>query len=753
MASKSRKRDVQWLIQTIVGMSAAAVLVFTLVWLTGFDTGAILPVVAVILALLAVLYGIMCKTQNENWFYIGVLAFALITSLLFRRQILEGFRIFWNESCDAMLAGTGFVVPKWELQLGEGQRHLSALLFGSLGTAMVATACFALVSYVPAWMAALHPALIMGGIWLFGAEAKPGWLAVMLGLSLVILLYSGWKNSNAVSAVALSWLLCGLFAMFLLGLSATPAFSSWIRSVGETVQHELHAKQYETTYTTLPEGDFRDFKEGGKKSSQALVVTMEVPQQLYLRGFTGAEFTGERWESLDRDALAKNQQLLYWLNLNAFDQNAQFAAATKSMELQRSTVTVQNIGACSYYLYAPFSINEGDWTDGENLNADGIYGDGVRNYVYTITNVTAQTIEQVLTNLQNSEDAAVLQYRRAESGYRQFIYHYYLQVPESVTELLGERLDAIAAEYGGADSLTSQQAQECALVFLKECFPEEETEEEMELPLDIAKGTSYQYATVAAMTLRYYGIPARYAEGYVITEEMAAELEAGETLKVDSSCAMAWVEVYQDGIGWIPMDLTPGVGQVPEYSDPDAEQESKDKPNKEAVEKKEEEEQQEEQQQEPEPTGGTMVMLLLKQVLSGLLILIAVLVLIFVILWIRRKILLGQMQKRFESENTNDAVSWIYKETAVLLEVLGFDRGNGSMRALTEPLKERFGEDYAALYEQATDLNDRALFSSKMLGKAERDEMLKFRRWTLRNLTSEMKWYQRMWIKWVRCLY
>ena len=67
----------------------------------------------------------------------------------------------------------------------------------------------------------------------------------------------------------------------------------------------------------------------------------------------------------------------------------------------------------------------------------------------------------------------------------------------------------------------------------------------MELPLTAAEGTSFQYATVAVMTLRYFGIPARYAEGYVISEEMAADAQADEPLTVDSRCARAWAEVYQ----------------------------------------------------------------------------------------------------------------------------------------------------------------------------------------------------------------
>ena len=44
------------------------------------------------------------------------------------------------------------------------------------------------------------------------------------------------------------------------------------------------------------------------------------------------------------------------------------------------------------------------------------------------------------------------------------------------------------------------------------------------------------------MMFRYYGIPARYVEGYLITPQMA-----GKTVQVPRSMAHAWVEIYVDG--------------------------------------------------------------------------------------------------------------------------------------------------------------------------------------------------------------
>jgi hypothetical protein len=255
------------------------------------------------------------------------------------------------------------------------------------------------------------------------------------------------------------------------------------------------------------------------------------------------------------------------------------------------------------------------------------------------------------------------------------------------------------------------------------------------------------------MTLRYFGIPARYAEGYVISQEMAEKFDSGETMTVDSSCAKAWVEVYQDGIGWIPMDLTPGIGEIledPESNDPN----KNDSSNKDTTEKKDEEEEEEPQEDDqPEPLGGSMVMVILKTILWGLLIALAVLLVVFLILWIRRKILLSRKEKKFQSQNVSDATAWIYADAAELLEKLGFDRGNGSMRDLHQPLEEKYGTEFAAQFHAATDLNDYAMFSSHPMEEEHREAVWRFRSHVLRKLKSELKWYKRIWLKWVRCLY
>ena len=93
------------------------------------------------------------------------------------------------------------------------------------------------------------------------------------------------------------------------------------------------------------------------------------------------------------------------------------------------------------------------------------------------------------------------------------------------------------------------------------------------------------FATAATLLLRYNGIPARYCEGYAIDYEQVLEGELAEgekyedwfygtnelgqtavvTVDVTDADAHAWVEVYYEGFGWIPVEFTVATVQDGEY--------------------------------------------------------------------------------------------------------------------------------------------------------------------------------------------
>lgn len=89
---------------------------------------------------------------------------------------------------------------------------------------------------------------------------------------------------------------------------------------------------------------------------------------------------------------------------------------------------------------------------------------------------------------------------------------------------------------------------------------------------DNGKGYCVHYATTAVMMYRMYGIPARYATGYSVSPYDFIERDDGNgnkiyTLNITDKSAHAWVEIYLDGYGWTPVEVTPSAsGQmVTEY--------------------------------------------------------------------------------------------------------------------------------------------------------------------------------------------
>ena len=76
-------------------------------------------------------------------------------------------------------------------------------------------------------------------------------------------------------------------------------------------------------------------------------------------------------------------------------------------------------------------------------------------------------------------------------------------------------------------------------------------------------GYCVHYATAAAVIYRALGIPARVTDGFLF------RAQAGEVVDVLQANEHAWVEVYLDGLGWIPVEVT-GSGGVTEHAPQEA---------------------------------------------------------------------------------------------------------------------------------------------------------------------------------------
>ncbi len=72
------------------------------------------------------------------------------------------------------------------------------------------------------------------------------------------------------------------------------------------------------------------------------------------------------------------------------------------------------------------------------------------------------------------------------------------------------------------------------------------------------EGYCMHYATAATLILRELGVPVRYASGYVVRPGAFTYSEEENTYValVEDYNAHAWIEVYYDYIGWVPVEVT-----------------------------------------------------------------------------------------------------------------------------------------------------------------------------------------------------
>lgn len=676
--------------------------------------------------------------QKTKLLFPILLAALLLVVLFARNPLLNGFGAARNTLRDLWAAEKGILLPLAETD------NTGLWLAGIMCGILLALLALAL-SHVPTLAAAVLTALCVAA-----AFVQPG--VLLLAAAAIALLMLTWqKNKNAVSAA--SFLLVGVI---IAGIAVISLQAGTMQTLSQTAKDSLHHWRYEKAEELLPEGDLSEPVTKTESTDTVLSVTADTAQTLYLRGFVGDTYENETWTALDAETAAEEKDLFYWLHQSGFYPQSQLASAARLMgNYQSGSVSVQNLAGCSLYRYESCMVLPERAGLAKNriqpsaLETSGLRGE--RGYSYETVSDAQTLLPELLDFLQNDTSDGVKSYLQMESAYREFVYSYALDVPAEFRAQLGEVLDSCCESYGPANSLTKEQAQTAALAFLELCF---DGSSDIALPLtDTADGTTYQYATVAALALRYYGIPARYVEGYTVK---TAECEP---VNVDASAAGAWVEVYQDGIGWLPLALTPGL------EDLSAEQTESgikpvgagkegngDGPRITEGQELEQDNAEPDNSEDNTPDGGQRTGLLHKPAFWIILI-VALLLLLLAAVFIRHTVILKKRNETFTQEDPSAAAACLFTDCAALLAAMGLKRGTGSMLELCETANAQFGEDYAAKLYDMTMYNAQALFSSRTIAPEQLAEMQAFHDATLENLKTHTNWPKKLRLKWLNCLY
>lgn len=332
---------------------------------------------------------------------------------------------------------------------------------------------------------------------------------------------------------------------------------------------------------------------------------------LYLKGYVGSVYTGLSWDLLSGSAYDAVTPKLNGKNvLNMSSDFFSLLGQQDSPSLSPFEIRVKNIGTGKQNIYAPYHLRTTPedaqgirFADDGFLRAGSLFGvseyslsayglSGASDYVVSpvqvfasvaarsrrsVTRGTRESISGIATRVspstmadyyklelqqellgQLSEDGR--RFVQAEQDYRLFLYDRYTQLPDNIRSkivLLLEQqgMDRTYPSVGEmADAVRDYLARTCSYTLTPGRPPEGRDFTDYFL-FENRKGYCVHFATAGAVMLRAMGVPARYAEGYVVPK---SDFGADGNADVADSRAHAWVEIYSPGVGWIPVDMTPG---------------------------------------------------------------------------------------------------------------------------------------------------------------------------------------------------
>lgn len=145
-------------------------------------------------------------------------------------------------------------------------------------------------------------------------------------------------------------------------------------------------------------------------------------------------------------------------------------------------------------------------------------------------------------------DTSFIKQSEAINSYKQFVYDTYLQLPESTYQEMKE----ILSNYpnAGVDEVKQIVSSSASYSLDTPKIPEG-ADAATWLLTTSDTGYCIHFATTATAMLRALGIPARYVTGYYFNAK------ADEYVTVSTGNAHAWVEYFDNNVGWVPLEATP----------------------------------------------------------------------------------------------------------------------------------------------------------------------------------------------------
>lgn len=292
---------------------------------------------------------------------------------------------------------------------------------------------------------------------------------------------------------------------------------------------------------------------------------------IYLKGYTGSVYSGDEWKTFPEEVYEQNKNLL-----DSFKREKRYPQDMLTncvLSIYVSSFTNMHIKSDyknEKYNYTPYiSVPSGEvsYIDDTSIEFENKndYSFNVNRFQVSLNNF--DVIHSEMDYVIRSEMDYDLSYDDKYADYTNFVLQNYCNVPD--TEEMQEIYEKFITDHPIPDDYSVYQKLKFIRSFLSENA--EYTLNPGKTPgsedfvnyflLKNHKGFCVHFATAGTILARMMGIPARYAEGYVIrsSDFNKDNLNADGTYTIDikDSRSHAWSEVYVEHIGWVPIEFTP----------------------------------------------------------------------------------------------------------------------------------------------------------------------------------------------------